>query len=111
MNVCMRRLGAAAMASPAFLTSEGFARASEQTVELRITLEIAQMDSKSPGEAAAKPASITSTPRNSSCLAIRSLSCGLILAPGLCSPSRRVVSKIKSLSLAVVIVVSGHKNC
>ena len=54
MNVCMRRLGAAAIASPAFLTSEGFARASEQTVELRITLEIAQMDSKSPGEAAAK---------------------------------------------------------
>ena len=52
MNVCMRRLGAAAIASPAFLTSEGFARASEQTVELRITLEIAQMDSKSPGEAA-----------------------------------------------------------
>lgn len=48
MNVCMRRLGAAAIASPAFLTSEGFARASEQTVELRITLEIAQMDSKSP---------------------------------------------------------------
>ena len=65
MNVWIRRLGAAAMASPAFLTSEGFARASEQTVELRITLEIAQMDSKSPGEAAAKPASITSTPRNS----------------------------------------------
>ena len=32
MNVCMRRLGAAAIASPAFLTSEGFARASEQTV-------------------------------------------------------------------------------
>ena len=95
MNVWIRRLGAAAMASPAFLTSEGFARASEQTVELRITLEIAQMDSKSPGEAAA----------------IRSLSCGLMLAPGLCSPSRRVVSKIKSLSLAVVIVVSGHKNC
>ena len=39
MNVWIRRLGAAAMASPAFLTSEGFARASEQTVELRITLE------------------------------------------------------------------------
>ena len=51
-------------------------------------------------------ASITSTPRNSSCLAIRSLSCGLMLAPGLCSPSRRVVSKIKSLSLAVVIVLA-----
>ena len=50
MNVWIRRLGAAAMASPAFLTSEGFARASEQTVELRITLEIAQMDSKSPAE-------------------------------------------------------------
>jgi hypothetical protein len=29
-----------------------------------------------------------------------------MLAPGLCSPSRRVVSKIKSLSLAVVIVLA-----
>src|SRR5580658_10194298 len=42
----------------------------------------------------AKPASITSTPSSSSARAMRSFSSRFIAAPGDCSPSRRVVSKI-----------------
>src|SRR3546814_9927743 len=57
---------------------------------------IAWIDSKSPCEAAAKPASITSTFKRSSCRAMRSFSSLVIDAPGDCSPSRRVVSKIIS---------------
>src|SRR5574343_1670673 len=52
------------------------------------------MASKSPGEAAAKPASITSTRIFSNWRATRIFSSLVIDAPGLCSPSRRVVSKI-----------------
>jgi hypothetical protein len=55
---------------------------------------IALTASKSPLEEAAKPASITSTRSRSSCLAMRSFSSRVIDAPGLCSPSRRVVSKM-----------------
>jgi hypothetical protein len=47
----------------------------------------------SPSETAAKPASITSTPNSSSRLAMRSLFSGVKDTPGVCSPSRRVVSK------------------
>ena len=46
-----------------------------------------------PGDAAAKPASITSTPRRTSCSAISTFSCGCRTMPGDCSPSRNVVSK------------------
>ena len=42
----------------------------------------------------AKPASITSTPRRSSCCAISAFSSGCSAMPGDCSPSRSVVSKI-----------------
>jgi hypothetical protein len=50
--------------------------------------------SNSPSETAAKPASMTSTPNSSSRWAIRSLFSGVNDTPGVCSPSRRVVSKI-----------------
>jgi hypothetical protein len=50
--------------------------------------------SKSPGEAMGKPASITSTPKSTSAWATSSFSARFILAPGDCSPSRSVVSKI-----------------
>ena len=48
---------------------------------------------KSPWEAMAKPASMTSTPRAASWCAMRSFSSWCIVQPGDCSPSRRVVSK------------------
>ena len=50
--------------------------------------------SKSPSLAAGKPASITSTRMRSSCLPMRTLSSRVIEAPGLCSPSRMVVSNM-----------------
>lgn len=50
--------------------------------------------SKSPGEAAGKPASITSTFILASWTAILSFSSLFRLIPGACSPSLRVVSKI-----------------
>ena len=61
--------------------------------------DTAWIASKSPGLAAAKPASIIFTPSLSSCLAIRTFSSFDIDAPGLCSPSLRVVSNIISLSV------------
>ena len=50
--------------------------------------------SKSPGELKANPASMISTFRRASCLATRTFSSIFMLAPGDCSPSRNVVSKI-----------------
>ena len=49
--------------------------------------------SKSPFDAIGKPASHTSTPRRESDFAIETFSSPVIVAPGLCSPSRSVVSK------------------
>ena len=50
------------------------ARESEATVTARTAAAIALTDAKSPGEAMAKPASRTSTPRASSCRAMRTFS-------------------------------------
>src|SRR6266513_2818361 len=55
-------------------------------------------DSKSPREAAGKPASMTSTPSSASARATRSFSGRVMLQPGDCSPSRSVVSKISTRS-------------
>ena len=57
--------------------------------------------SKSPGLEAAKPASITSTRMRSSCLPMRTFSSRVMDAPGLCSPSRMVVSKMINWSCMV----------
>jgi len=79
--------------------SRSFARESEHTVDSLMVLAIACTHSKSPLELAAKPASITFTRRRSSWRAIRSFSSRVMLAPGDCSPSRKVVSKMMSLSV------------
>src|SRR5690554_5116762 len=70
------------------------AREREQTVESFTASATAFTDKKSPSLAMAKPASITSTRIFSSISAIRTFSSRVMDAPGLCSPSRRVVSKI-----------------
>ena len=57
--------------------------------------------SRSPSEAAGNPASITSTPSFSSCTASRSFYAEFMLAPGLCSPSLKVVSKMITRSVMV----------
>ena len=74
------------------------ALASEQMVESLTALATALTASKSPGEAMANPASMTSTRIFSNTLAMRTFSSLVIEAPGDCSPSRKVVSKIISLS-------------
>ena len=59
--------------------------------------------SKSPLELAAKPASITSTLSRSSWRAMRSFSSLVMDAPGDCSPSRKVVSKMINWSLIRIL--------
>lgn len=49
---------------------------------------------KSPSEMTGNPASMTSTPKASSCMAIRTFCSTVMAAPGHCSPSLSVVSKI-----------------
>ena len=63
-------------------------------VEFFTFLLTSETASKSPLEAIGKPASIISTLIESSTSAIWSFSSKFIDAPGDCSPSRRVVSKI-----------------
>jgi hypothetical protein len=60
--------------------------------------EIRRIASHSPFDAAAEPASITSTPMEESFSAIWSFSCGSRETPGVCSPSRNVVSKKRRFS-------------
>src|SRR5438034_3424745 len=94
MNVWTRPDFAPFSASPARRTSLSLARASPHTVLSLIALAIAFTAAKSPLDDAGNPASMTSTLSRSSCLAMRIFSSLVIDAPGLCSPSRKVVSKI-----------------
>ena len=107
MKVWMRARLAPRSASAAREMSRSLARASEQTVESLIASAIDLTASKSPFDDAAKPASMTSTFRRSSWRAMRSFSSRVIEAPGDCSPSRKVVSKMISLSLMVVSKEGG----
>ena len=68
---------------------------------------------KSPGEDAAKPASITSTPSLASWWATWIFSSRFSEAPGTCSPSRRVVSKISTFRIAACSCLrptSSHRS-
>ena len=109
MKVWMRFFGAGETASPALRTSFSTARANEQTVALVMILAIAFTDSKSPGLAAAKPASITSTPIFSNWRAIRIFSSLVMDAPGDCSPSRMVVSNMMTRLFWLVVMVFFSK--
>ena len=86
-RAALRVLAAASMSSSC-------ARTSDATVGAFTAAATARTPSKSPGDAPAKPASMTSTPNRSSCSAISAFSCGSSAMPGDCSPSRNVVSKI-----------------
>ncbi len=99
MKVWMRARFAPLSASAERSMSRSLARASEQTVESLMWSAIDLTASKSPLELAAKPASITSTRSRSSWRAMRSFSSLVMEAPGDCSPSRKVVSKMMSLSV------------
>ena len=76
---------------------------------------MASTASKSPSLAIGNPASMTSTPRRASWSAISSFSPTSSEMPGDCSPSRRVVSKIRTWSIGVPSfwwfgVVSANKK-
>src|SRR6202167_1780308 len=98
MNVWMHGLSESLTACQAASMSCLDVRASPQMTGPSTSRAIACTDSKSPGEVIGKPASITSTPRRESWWAISSFSCLFREIPGDCSPSRSVVSKIRTRS-------------
>src|SRR5882757_9688989 len=61
---------------------------------------------KSPSEVIGKPASMMSTPMSSSISAISIFSSKVMVAPGHCSPSRKVVSKMMTRSLSDLFTVA-----
>src|SRR5579859_5655316 len=99
-NTCMRGDFAGFSASTAARMSSLRARASAAMGTSRTSFATACTASRSPREAIGKPASMTSTPRAASCRAIRIFSSVFMEKPGDCSPSRRVVSKIRTWLIA-----------
>ncbi len=102
IKVWMRPELAPASASAARSMSASTARARLHTVLSLMLSATSFTAAKSPGLAMAKPASITSTFSRSSARAMRSFSSPVMDAPGLCSPSRRVVSKMMTRSLLLI---------
>jgi hypothetical protein len=70
-------------------------RDSTARVGSRISRAIRAMASRSDCELAGKPVSMMSTPRSARARAITSFCGGVMLQPGDCSPSRRVVSNTR----------------
>src|SRR5579863_3927073 len=79
------------------------ARASPATATPFTWRAISLTAARSPGDAAGKPASIMSTLRRTSFSATWSFSSVVIVAPGDCSPSRKVVSKIRMTAGSAMI--------
>ena len=94
MNTCTWGFKASLVASYTASISDFLHLANPHTAVVVKVLAIASTDLKLPVLEAGKPASSTSTPHFSSCLAIFNLSSKLKLTPGVCSPSLSVVSKI-----------------
>src|SRR3990172_4686072 len=101
MNVWMRHRSAPFRASAARSMSPGTTRASAAMTGPRTLDAISRTASNSPSDETGKPASMMSTERRASCSAISTFS-GLVSAmPGACSPSRSVVSKIRTTSSGI----------
>src|SRR5450759_1550468 len=81
-------------ASTARCGSPSLQRARPATATPLVSRAMVWTASNSPGELAGKPASMTSTLRRTSCRATSIFSATVRPAPGACSPSRNVVSKI-----------------
>src|ERR1700688_2835627 len=96
----MRLRLAGLIASAQRSISFGDARESPQITEFLARLAISLTAAKSPSEAIGKPASMTSTPMSSSSSATASFSSWVMVAPGHCSPSRKVVSKMTTRSFS-----------
>src|SRR5256885_1405609 len=115
MKVWMRERAAPLSASAAREMSRSLARASEQMIDSLTWSAIDLTASKSPLLDAAKPASMMSTRSRSSWRAMRSFSSRVMEAPGDCSPSRSVVSKMISLSLMMglagsLLILGQHRR-
>src|SRR2546425_949349 len=108
MNVWMRTLGAPFKASQARSISSGRARARLQIVGPSTSCAMRRTASKSPGELYANPASMMSTPSRANCLATINFSSGFMAAPGDCSPSRSVVSKMRIRRLISFLELARH---
>ena len=74
-------------------------RAKPETAVVVMVAEICFTASNESGLAAGKPASIEEIPHFSSCLAMATFSLIEKLTPGVCSPSRRLVSRNSTLRI------------
>ena len=99
MNVWMRPRLAGLIAAPQRSMSASPVRDRPQITASLERRAISATDSKSPSDAAGKPASMMSTPISSSSSATSIFSSKVMVAPGHCSPSRRVVSNMMTRSL------------
>ena len=104
MNVWMRGTSATFTASQQTRMSSSMARARPAMRGPLTSVAIALTASKSSGEAIGKPASMMSTRSLASWCAISSFSALFKVAPGACSPSRSVVSKI----LMYLLLLTSH---
>ena len=100
MKVWMRLRLAGLMASAQRSMSLKAARERPQITEFFARLAISCTAAKSPSEAIGKPASMMSTPMASRSSATSSFSSCVMVAPGHCSPSRKVVSKMTTRSFS-----------
>src|SRR4029077_14312634 len=104
--MCTRGCTASLRPSRTTSISSRLARASAATVQLWISQATARTPSKSPREAIGKPASMTSTPSDSNCRAMRIFSGADIENPGACTPSLSVVSKMRIRSIGLYTLLS-----
>ena len=111
MKVWMRGWRACFTASQQRSISGSWARARPQITLFLDCFAISDTAAKSPSEAMGNPASITSTPISSSMAAISSFSAWDMVAPGDCSPSRSVVSKITTRFCSVIGLVLLTWSC
>ncbi|GIX35446.1 MAG: hypothetical protein KatS3mg126_1225 [Lysobacteraceae bacterium] len=96
MKTWMRAFSAFSSAAAARSMSWRWQRARAAMRGPRASRAMAATAAKSSGLAAAKPASITSTPSSHRARAMLSFCAVVIEQPGDCSPSRRVVSKMRT---------------
>src|SRR5436190_6885140 len=95
-NVWMRNRSAPLSASPARSMSPGTTRASAAMTGPFTVSAISRTASNSPSLETGKPASMMSTFSRASCSAISTFSARVRAMPGACSPSRSVVSKMRT---------------
>src|SRR5579884_2219040 len=108
MNVWIRGRSAPRTASTTASMSARLARASPAMIGPLTSRAISCTPSRSPGELAGNPASMTSTRISARARAASSFSCVFIVKPGDCSPSRSVVSKIRIASAIAVPSADTH---